>query len=366
MHAKIPDMNGLDSAVADVLASIPAGLADGKVNVSLYGLGFVGKWALPNLRKTGVNVVSCYDANQALCGTAVDGVPVHSADQIGRDKPEFVLIAARHAVAPVSAMLKRLNVDHASFDAWYVATNFEAFRRVHDNILADSRSKDVLRAILMAYLSGEKRYCATVFEKDQYFCLPTFCGTEIETYVDAGAYVGDSLEHFIWNQNGVFDMAYAFEPGARQFAALQARTERLINEWALEPASIQLIRAGLGEADYSAASTSASGQITNLTISSDADADGTKVNISSLDSFLKGKRITFLKADVEGMEMPLLKGASATISQHKPKIAICVYHYPSDLPDIANYLATLAPSYRFALRHHSPQLMETVLYCWQE
>ena len=366
MHATIPDMSGLDSMVANILASIPVGLADGKVDVSLYGLGFVGRWALPNLKQAGVKVVSCYDANPALCGTVIEGVPIYSADQIVRDKPEFMLIAARHATVPVSAMLKRLDVNHASFDAWYIATNFEAFRCVHDRILTDSRSKDVLRAILIAYLSGEKQYCAMVFEKDQYFCLPNFCGAEPEVYVDAGAFAGDSLERFLWNQNGVFDTIYGFEPGVRQFAALQARTRRLIAEWALEPTSIQLIEAGLGETDYSAMSASASGQITNLAIKSDADANGNKVKILNLDNFLKGKRVTFLKADVEGMEMPLLKGASATIRQHKPKIAICVYHYPSDLPHIANYLATLVPDYRFALRHHSPQLMETVLYCWQE
>jgi len=29
-------------------------------------------------------------------------------------------------------------------------------------------------------------------------------------------------------------------------------------------------------------------------------------------------------------------------------------------------LADLVPDYQFALRHHSPQLMETVLYCWTD
>ena len=64
------------------------------------------------------------------------------------------------------------------------------------------------------------------------------------------------------------------------------------------------------------------------------------------------------------MEMALLKGAQSTIRRDRPKISICVYHYPTDIPDITNYLAALVPEYKFALRHHSPQLMETVLYCW--
>ena len=33
---------------------------------------------------------------------------------------------------------------------------------------------------------------------------------------------------------------------------------------------------------------------------------------------------------------------------------------------LRQHLAELVPDYQFALRHHSPQLMETVLYCWTE
>ena len=64
--------------------------------------------------------------------------------------------------------------------------------------------------------------------------------------------------------------------------------------------------------------------------------------------------------------MALLKGAHSTIYQHTPKLAICVYHYPNDIPVISNYLIDLVPTYRFALRHHSSQLLETALYGWTE
>ena len=64
--------------------------------------------------------------------------------------------------------------------------------------------------------------------------------------------------------------------------------------------------------------------------------------------------------------MALLRGAQATIRRDRPKIAICVYHHPADIPDIAKYLRGLVPDYQFALRHHSPRLMETVLYCWTD
>lgn len=359
-----PDMKSLELAAAEVARSIPKELSEGKINVGLYGLGFLGKWAFCRLIEAGVGIAACYDANPAVSGTDFEGVPVYSADQIEQTQPEFMLIAARHAVAPVSTTLKQHGIAHASYDAWHVASNFDDFRQVHDHILSDDKSKSVLRSVVMAMLSGQEQYCLAAFEKDQYFCLPNFCGADSEIYVDAGAFAGDSLERFVWAQNGVFSKIYAFEPGVRQFAALQARTDRLIREWALEPASIELINGGLGEADYLVSAASNSGPITNFTIRSEAGAIHEEVSIYSLDRFLEGRRITFLKADVEGMEMALLQGARATIFRHKPKIAICVYHYPTDIPAIANFIANLVPNYRFALHHHSPRLMETVLYCW--
>lgn len=362
----IPNFDTLGSLANDVLKIVPEGLIRGSVSTGLYGLGFLGRWVLPQLKERGIRLVSCYDGNAALNGTFAEGLPVRPASALKNGAPEFVFITARHAVKPISEMLSGLVIPHVSYDAWHVASDLAAFRKVHDDILRDQRSKEVLRAVLMAMLTSDQRYCATAFEKNQYFCLPQFCGWEKESYVDAGAYVGDSVEQFIWAQNGVFSKIYAFEPGLAQFAALKTRTARLTGEWALDPITIELVNAGLGETDGSVSAGSASGQLTNLTIHKDSASSAMTVDIVSLDSYLRGDRITFLKADVEGMEMALLKGAESTIQRHKPKISICVYHYPCDIPDIANYLAALVPDYQFALRHHSPQLMETVLYCWTD
>lgn len=360
----IPTTSDLSAAADCVLQSIPRGLMRGEVVTGLYGLGFLGRWVLPRLKEKGIQLVCCYDANAALDGTFAEGLPVHAANELQSKAPQFLFVAARNAVQPVSAMLSGLKIAHASYDAWHVASNLDAFRRVHDHLLSDQRSKEVLRAVLMAMLTGDRSYCAAVLENNQYFCLPPFWGWEKECYVDAGAYVGDSAERFLWTHNGLFSKLYVFEPGPRQFAALKARFQRLSEEWALDPASISLVNAGLGENGAAVSATSVNGQMTSFAVGQNPDATGTSVEVVSLDRYLNGAPISFLKADVEGMEMALLKGAQATIRRHRPKISICVYHYPTDIPDIANYLSELVPDYKFALRHHSPQLMETVLYCW--
>lgn len=357
------DLARLSSKAEEVLASVPAAIIAGDKPAALYGMGFLGRWILTDLAASGIRFDVCFDGNAALAGEVVDGVPIRSVDHLAAEKPGFVFISARHSVLPISKKLSDMGIAHASCDALYVARDFAAFRAIHDDMLHDERSRAVLRAVMMTMLTGDRAHVMDVFEKDQYFCLPQFSGIERETYVDAGAYVGDSLERFIWTHYGVFRRAIAFEPGTRQFRALKTRSKRLQAEWALDEEQITLVPAALGEAAGTAMAESRSGQMTSLALEKTGDE---QIRIESLDAFLAGEPITFLKADVEGMEMPLLRGAAETIRRFRPKLAICVYHYPSDIPVISHYLKSLVPGYRFALRHHSPQFMETVLYAWVE
>ena len=361
----IPSLDRLARTAADIRAFALSLPNPQRPRTAIYGTGFLGAWACTWLKDNGFDLVACFDGNPERAGTQFQSLPVHAPEAIGEIAPELTLITARHAIGPVNARLAALGFPGLSFDAFYAALHFEAFAAVHE-LLDDERSRDVLRAVLAAMLTGEKHYCEAVFEKDQYFCLPRFCGAEKEIFVDAGAYVGDSVERFIWAQYGVFAQIHAFEPGARQHRAMKVRTDRLIEEWALDPTSIVLNRSGLGAVEAQMGSASQSGQLQSLALGAVPDAGPGAVTVTSLDLYLDGAAASFIKADVEGMEMALLKGAAETIARCRPKLAICVYHYPSDIPQISSYLKSLVPDYRFALRHHSPQLMETVLYAWAE
>jgi len=44
-------------------------------------------------------------------------------------------------------------------------------------------------------------------------------------------------------------------------------------------------------------------------------------------------------------------------------MSLCVYHYPSHLYEVAEYVRTLVPEYRFSLRQHAPLFGDFVLYC---
>jgi FkbM family methyltransferase len=63
----------------------------------------------------------------------------------------------------------------------------------------------------------------------------------------------------------------------------------------------------------------------------------------SIDDFFEKynlSKVDFIKMDIEGMELPALKGAIKTIKQFKPKLAISIYHSMNDFVNIIEYLKT--------------------------
>jgi hypothetical protein len=66
--------------------------------------------------------------------------------------------------------------------------------------------------------------------------------------------------------------------------------------------------------------------------------------------------------DLEGWELNALRGASRHIREDHPKLAISVYHHPSDFWRIPEYVLGLRGAYDVHLRHYSEGWSETVMY----
>lgn len=77
-----------------------------------------------------------------------------------------------------------------------------------------------------------------------------------------------------------------------------------------------------------------------VTIVSQMVSDVSNRNTTTIDNYFNDKPIHFIKADVEGAEIDLLKGAQQTIQRLKQlKIAVCTYHQ-QEHADILNNLLT--------------------------
>lgn len=90
-----------------------------------------------------------------------------------------------------------------------------------------------------------------------------------------------------------------------------------------------------------------------------------KIRTTTLDTAVAQaglERVDFVKMDIEGAELRALKGAEGLLRRFRPRLAICVYHYPQDFHEIPAWLDSLGLGYRFHLNHHYVNEWETVLY----
>lgn len=80
-------------------------------------------------------------------------------------------------------------------------------------------------------------------------------------------------------------------------------------------------------------------------------SDLNPIPISKIDSlFSNNERITYLKADIEGFEYEMLKGAEQTIKKNKPKIAITTYHDQNNPEEIIGLIKSYVPEYKFYVK----------------
>lgn len=84
------------------------------------------------------------------------------------------------------------------------------------------------------------------------------------------------------------------------------------------------------------------------TVSKENNSNLSKIEIHKIDTILnQNQRITYLKADIEGFEQEMLKGAQETIKRNKPKIAITTYHTQNDPQEIIDLITGFVPEYKY-------------------
>jgi FkbM family methyltransferase len=191
---------------------------------------------------------------------------------------------------------------------------------------------------------------AGVCEGDQYFPPGLIQLKQDDSFVDAGAFTGDTLSDILRRTGGKFDSIHCFELDALNFKTLQKTAAGVPGA-----ERIFLHHAGLWdepmEISYSVGQNQSS------------IGAGTAVgHVVRLDDVIGDQRVTFLKMDIEGAELKALEGGRKTILANKPALAICVYHHFKDLWEIPLFIKSLVPEYRIYLRHHTKLEYETVCY----
>lgn len=256
-----------------------------------------------------------------------------SSHVLGADLPELLGPAANAIwLGPRGEMLR----------------NIDALSRFADR-LADAKSLEVLLGLLTFRVTSGIECHPPWDAADQYLPhdLPEFDGPI--TFVDGGAFTGDTCRHLI--ERGVAIRRYvAFEPDLANLVRLSAFTRGAAIESLVMPCGL-----GDGFADLSFVE----GQGPCSRIGAEGEA-GSSIRIAALDDVLPDLAPDFIKLDVEGAELAALRGAARAIDRARPRLAVALYHAPADIWDIP---AWVGERYRtLHLRQHGRNAVETVLY----
>lgn len=337
-------------------------------NIVLFGAGRRGISALKAMRSEGYRVAAFSDnkfTNFSRGG--VEGLPVVAPEKI-KDIPNALVIITvagdlYHAVRQQLNGFEYLNITHME---WLLLKHEKEFLKIYTDFLMDEKSRSVFSNILLGHLSGNERYLKDIYEDSQYFAVPEFDQVlDDEVYIDCGAYVGDSVESYVLRKGGVFKKIYAFEAVQGSYLAMKKRVQRMNDEWNFREERIECFKYAVGEltAEAYMSKNFAAG---NHVGAVEKGSENEIVRMITLDDFFEDRETvpTFIKADIEGEELSMIRGARKLIAENKPKLAICIYHNDRDLFEFPMELRKLNPNYKFALRHHRPQFSETVLYCW--
>jgi FkbM family methyltransferase len=193
----------------------------------------------------------------------------------------------------------------------------------------------------------------TSYFANYYFCHPFWKFGPEEVFIDCGCFDGASSRQFLEvakrHQNASVSKIIAYEPDENSFNVC---TQNMI-----DVPFFFIKNVGLwNKSEKLSFSATGSGQ------SSITPSGNIKINTVALDEELTDQRVTFIKMDVEGAEMNILKGAEKTIRNQRPKLAICVYHKPEDIIAIPEFIINLSLNYKLYLRHHTINFCDTVLY----
>jgi FkbM family methyltransferase len=167
------------------------------------------------------------------------------------------------------------------------------------------------------------------------FVSPETALEESDIVIDCGA--AEGLFSYVAAAAGV-SKVYAMEPMPIWHAALQRTFAKC--------KKVEILQVGLGQ-------RTATMNMIDDEISSRISSEGTvEVAIQTLDSLFYDKALpaTFIKADVEGFELPLIVGAEETIRANRPKIALAVYHDENDFNEISAFLKSIHSDYLFKTR----------------
>ena len=307
--------------------------------------GVVDDGAAPGTTWNGCSVIhsDCLPAGGIVVNCSTSIRPVSAHVRLGRIEGLKILPYADLLRANPQVPLPDFV---ASFRADYIRNRIKW--QFIEGRLTDNESARVLERIMLYRLTADYRHMSgfSVRFDEQYFD-PVVSLSRTEVFVDCGGFDGDTVLQFC-ARNPEYKHIYVFEPSPPNFEKATARLRGREN--------LSLIPLGVSNAKGTVGFNSAAGSASCVT-----SAGAMTIEVVSIDEYI-AEPISYIKMDLEGWELQALNGAKRHILEDHPKLAISVYHHPSDFWKVPKFVLGLRADYSVYLRHYSEGWSETVMY----
>ena len=218
------------------------------------------------------------------------------------------------------------------------ASLYQGYKYAYD-LACDDTGKKVVLDVLRKDMTGTHHLTKTsqLPIEWEYF---NFDFEEVEVFVQAGCFIGDTVEEFIkFRGNNPNDVIYTFEGDPINYEISKRNLEKYSN--------VYVSKLGLWDKDDILFFSSGRGPRSRV-MGFSKDDDGPSLQVTSLDNFFQDKPHlpTFIELDIEGSEPEALLGAKEILRKAKPKLAICVYHDQDHLYKIPQIIQSANPDYK--------------------
>ncbi|MGI6153033.1 MAG: FkbM family methyltransferase [Christensenellaceae bacterium] len=206
-------------------------------------------------------------------------------------------------------------------------------------MLEDDMSKQVFCDILNYKISGKLCYLRSSESSPEEAMQAVLKLADDETYMDVGAYNGDTIQEFLEYVSG-YRYIYAIEPDKKNFDKLLKNTGHL--------QCIEHIHTGVSKPGETTGTMTGSGR---GAVRSNA-AEKAKAEFDTIDNILHGREATYIKYDIEGREKEAIAGAQNTILRYKPKMLVSAYHRSEDVFTLPLAVMEIRNDYKLYFRRY--------------